>query len=157
MTVALNPASCRKETPWAVGVPESRPCDRRRSRITCLWTGEFQRNESGATAVEMAFIAPVFLALLLGIIQAGLLVYTKASLHYAVQKHVRCLAIQTSCPSATTYYFAPGTAPVFTPTKLASCQALTGTVTYSFNVVVVQQEVALSSTACFPRIIDAAA
>ena len=119
--------------------------------------GAFRRDESGASAVEMALLAPAFILLLLGIIQAGLLVYTKASLHYAVQKRVRCLAIarEVDCPAAATHYFAPGPAPTFTkstPAGAQKCLALTGRVTYSFNLGLMQQNVLLSSTACFPDI-----
>lgn len=110
------------------------------------------RSESGATAVEMALVAPVFFALLLGVIQAGLLIFTKASLHYAVQKGVRCAALTNTCPSAADYYYGPGTAPVFTPAVLACGQALTATVTYTLNVVVYQKDISLSATSCFPDI-----
>ncbi len=119
-------------------------------------SGAILRDERGATAIEMAFVAPVFLMLLFGIIHSGLLLFTKANLQYAVQRHVRCLAIQLSCPSPTTHYFALGSTPVFTPTQLTHCQALTGTVSYDFSVLMVQRTVALSATACFPRILDAA-
>jgi Flp pilus assembly protein TadG len=115
------------------------------------------RSESGASAVELALIAPVFLALLLGGVQCGLLIFTQASLHYAVQKGVRCLALNSTCASASAYYFAPGPAPVFTPTTMTCGKALTGAVTYSLNVVVYQKDVSLSATACFPDLKSAAA
>jgi hypothetical protein len=131
-------------------------CNRMISRRHGSDFGAILRDERGATAIEMAFVAPVFLMLLFGIIHSGLLLFTKANLQYAVQRHVRCLAIQLSCPSPTTHYFALGSTPVFTPTQLTHCQALTGTVSYDFSVLMVQRTVALSATACFPRIIDAA-
>ena len=117
------------------------------------------RDEGGATAIEMALLAPVFLMLLVGIIHGGLLVFTHASLHYAVQKRVRCISITdlARCPEAESYYFAPG-APDFTdtwPGGTQRCVAVTGTVRYDFDLVFFRRDIALSSTACFPHILGA--
>ena len=80
---------------------------------------EFLRNEKGVSAVELAILGPVYLTLLLGVIQGSLLIFTQANLHYAVQKGVRCTALQDSgCPSPASYYVAPGAAPVFTTSCL---------------------------------------
>jgi Flp pilus assembly protein TadG len=119
--------------------------------------GAIARAEEGATAVEMAFLAPAFLMLLIGTIQGSLIVYTKASLHYAVQKHVRCVAISKAgtCPDAKTHYFAPGPTPAFTqtsPTGTQTCLGVTGTVNYDFNIGFLQRTIPLSATTCFPPI-----
>lgn len=119
--------------------------------------GEFRRNESGVTAIETALVMPVFLLLLLGIIHAGLLIFTQASLHYAVEKRVRCVAVSgaSACPAASTHYFGPGATPVFTdiaPSGSQKCQALSGVVTYNFDLGLWQRNVSLSSKACFPDI-----
>jgi Flp pilus assembly protein TadG len=54
--------------------------------------------DSGATAVEFALVLPPFLMLLFGIISASLVVYTAASLHYAVEGAARCYSVNTkSC------------------------------------------------------------
>ena len=55
-------------------------------------------DERGATAIEFALIAPVFLALVLGIFHLSLLGFTVANLNYAVEKGARCDAIATDCP-----------------------------------------------------------
>ena len=47
-------------------------------------------DERGATAIEFALIAPVFLALILGIFHLSLLGFTIANLNYAVEKGARC-------------------------------------------------------------------
>ena len=111
----------------------------------------FARDEGGVSAVELGILGPAFLALLLGVIQGGLLIYTQASLHYAVQKSVRCTALMNNCPSPDRYYFGLG-APAFATTPQTCGQALTGTVTYSLNVVLYQRNIPLSATSCFPDI-----
>ena len=103
-------------------------------------------------AVELAIVGPLYLALLLGVIQGGLLILTQASLHYAVQKGVRCLALQDSCPSPADHYFGLGARPVFTPAQQACGQALTATVTYTLSVVLYRTDIPLSATSCFPSI-----
>jgi hypothetical protein len=113
----------------------------------------FVRSERGVSAVELAILGPVYLTLLLGVIQGSLLIFTQANLHYAVQKGVRCTALQDSgCPSPASYYVAPGAAPVFTATQQTCGQALTATVTYTFSVVLYQTTIPLSATSCFPNI-----
>ncbi len=111
---------------------------------------DFLRDGSGASAIEMALLAPAFVALLLAVVQGSLLVFTQASLHYAVQKGVRCAALMDSCPSPGSYYLAPGSAPVFTPALLTCGRALTATVSYNLSLLVYQRNVSLSATACFP-------
>jgi hypothetical protein len=96
-------------------------------------------------------IAPVFLALVLGIFHLSLLGFTIASLNYAVEKGARCDAIATNCPDIATYYFAPDPAPVFTHDKAAACGAsVSATVTYQLNVLIYQSSIPLSASACFP-------
>jgi TadE-like protein len=113
----------------------------------------FVRSERGVSAVELAILGPFYLTLLLGVIQGSLLIFTQANLHYAVQKGVRCTALQNSgCPSPASYYVAPGAAPVFTSTQQTCGQALTATVTYTLSVVLYQTTIPLSATSCFPNI-----
>jgi Flp pilus assembly protein TadG len=112
----------------------------------------FASDTRGVSAVELAILAPGFFALLLGIFQFGLLIFTQASLHYAVQKAARCLALQNNCPAAASYYTGPGAAPVFTATPQACGQSLTATVIYTLSVVLYQTNVTLSATSCFPNI-----
>jgi Flp pilus assembly pilin Flp len=47
----------------------------------------------GATAVEFAMIAPVFLMMLLGIIEFAFQMWTRVSLDYAIAQAARCYAI----------------------------------------------------------------
>ncbi|MBF9234255.1 TadE/TadG family type IV pilus assembly protein [Microvirga alba] len=108
-------------------------------------------DERGATAIEFALVAPVFLALVFGIFHLSLLGFTVASLNYAVEKGARCNAIATDCPDAAAYYFAPEPAPVFTSDKAAACGTLVNaTVTYQLNVLIYQASIPLTASACFP-------
>lgn len=104
--------------------------------------------------MELAVVAPAFLVLLFGIIQCGLLVFTQASLHYSVQKGVRCIALHgdSNCPSPTTYYFGLGAAPTFNPTNPGCGKALTATVPFALNVLLYRKNLMLSATSCFPDI-----
>ena len=120
--------------------------------------GKLVRNDSGATAVEFAIVAPIFLALLVGVFNSALLVFTVASLNYAAEKAARCASVNTTqCGDATaisnyadSYYYGVGTAPVFTYAAAACGKSVTGTVTYDFNVVIYSKSISLASSACFP-------
>jgi hypothetical protein len=121
-----------------------------RSRLEALGT-----SEGGATAVEFAMIAPVFLAMVIGIFHLSLLGITIASLNYAVEKGARCDAIATNCPNVSSYYYAPRPpTPVFSgPDKTAACGTLvSAAVTYDLNVLIYRTSIPLSASACFPSI-----
>lgn len=61
----------------------------------------FGPDTAGATAVETAFVLPVMLLLLLGVIELGRLAWTRTALEYAVQEAARCAAVRpTLCGSA---------------------------------------------------------
>ena len=51
-----------------------------------LFLRRFRDCESGATAVEFAFMAPIFLVVLFGLIEFGRLFWLDASLRYAVEE-----------------------------------------------------------------------
>jgi Flp pilus assembly protein TadG len=54
----------------------------------------------GATAVETAIVLPVFLLLLFGVIEAGLLFWTQSTLQSAVEAAARCAVVdKTNCGS----------------------------------------------------------
>lgn len=58
----------------------------------------FARDENGATAVEFAIVAAVFLLLLMGIVEYGLYTFTQVSLEAAVTKAGRTAAIGLETP-----------------------------------------------------------
>ena len=55
----------------------------------------------GAAAVEAGLVLPVFLMMLYGILQLGLMLWTQASLYHGAQMAARCAALeQPACASA---------------------------------------------------------
>ena len=64
--------------------------------LSCL-----RRDRAGAVAIEMAMTLPALLALLLGLMEVGRMVWTQAALSYAVQEAARCAAVRPGiCGSA---------------------------------------------------------
>jgi len=66
------------------------------------------RCRRGSAAVEAAFVLPLLLLLLLGIIEFGRMAWTRSSLDFAVQEAARCAVVRTDrCPTpAATQQFA---------------------------------------------------
>jgi Flp pilus assembly protein TadG len=127
--------------------------------MAALGTWRLARSDSGAAAVEFGLVAPVFAALIMGIIFGSLMVYTVSSLHFAVEGAARCASVMTGqCADATTtqqyaqsLYKGPSTPqPVFTATTAACGHQVSGSLTYVLNIVLAQWSVPLSATACFP-------
>ena len=69
---------------------------------SCL--SKLRRACGGATAVEFALVAPVFLALVFGVIEYSRLLWTEQALQQAAIDGARCMAIpQTACASSGSY------------------------------------------------------
>ena len=61
----------------------------------------FGTNIDGATALEFALCAPAFFMLVMGIVQAGLLVWMQLALQQGVEAAARCASInKTTCANA---------------------------------------------------------
>ncbi|HEY3908747.1 MAG TPA: TadE/TadG family type IV pilus assembly protein [Stellaceae bacterium] len=141
----------------------------KRSRLRAL-----ARGRSGATAVEFALVAPMFLALVFGTIEFGRLLWTEQALQQTAIAGARCVAIaqgktqNSPCASGgtTTYVqnVAKGwgvTLATITPNTSASCGAGGGfsemTLTSTFNSVapgLVQLAtggITLTASACYPN------
>ena len=59
------------------------------------------REPLGVSAVETALLLPLFLALLLGIVEFSRALWTQAALQYAVEAAARCAAVNTTtCDNA---------------------------------------------------------
>jgi hypothetical protein len=56
--------------------------------LACLWG-----RRDGVTAIEMAFVLPVFILFLLGITEFGRALWTQTTLQYAVETAARCAKV----------------------------------------------------------------
>src|SRR4249920_1713174 len=74
----------------------SAACSPRRGGFGLLW-----RAHGGATAVEMAYLLPVFMLFLLGICEFGRALWTQTALQFAVEAAARCAAVSPSLCTAT--------------------------------------------------------
>jgi Flp pilus assembly protein TadG len=62
----------------------------------------FITHTGGATAVEFALTAPVFFAIVFGLIDTGLMLWTQLGLQHATELAARCASVnKTICPDAT--------------------------------------------------------
>src|SRR5204863_9405375 len=60
------------------------------------------RDESGASALEFAMIAPVFFLFIFGIVEAGMLFWTQTGMQHGAEMAARCATINsTLCPNPT--------------------------------------------------------
>jgi Flp pilus assembly protein TadG len=115
------------------------------------------RDERGTSAIEFAFVGPVFLMLVIGCMYGCLMLYSMASLNYAVEEGARCASVKTTvCTNngaiityAQAAYNGPVT-PTFTSTTPACGHAVTGTTNFTLNAGVASWSVPLSATACYP-------
>jgi hypothetical protein len=117
----------------------------------------FLRDTRGTSALEFAFVGPVFLLMVIGMLYGCLMLFSMASLHYAVEEGARCASVKTGvCSDSTTTVSYTQTAyngtgsPTFTSTSPACGHAVTGSTNFSFNMGVASWTVPLSATACFP-------
>jgi Flp pilus assembly protein TadG len=130
------------------------------------WLRRLHRAEDGASAVEMAFVLPAFLALLLGIEEFGRALWTQSALQYAVEAAARCAAVNAAncTPDVATFasnqvYGMSIPSSEFTYTASASC-GITGytdgaqvTASHVFDPIVsdlVPLSVTLSAKSCHP-------
>lgn len=107
--------------------------------------------------MEFALVLPALATLVVGGLYVGLLVYSAAGLHSAVEQAARCYSVdvgQCSGASAAQAYAQSQYYGINTPTFTASTQScghqVAGTVTVAFAAVLANLNVPLSATACFP-------
>ena len=89
------------------------------------------RASGGATAVEMAFLLPVFLLFMLGIEEFGRALWLQTSLQFAVEAAARCAAVSPSLCTA------PGGSttdvPAYTASQVFAFTLPSSTFTYTPN------------------------
>jgi Flp pilus assembly protein TadG len=112
---------------------------------------------SGTTAVEFAMVLPAFVMFLLGIISASGVVWTAASLHYAVEGAARCYSVNaTTCSDATTTQSYAQTiyhgmsSPTFTASTPSCGHQVNASLSLVLNAGIASWTVPLSAQACFP-------
>lgn len=115
-------------------------------------------DSAGAAAVEFALVVPIFLLLLIGIMEFGRLLWTQNALHYAVEEAARCSAIDSSlCGSATaTQSFAATRSgldfatSVFTVTTASCGSEVAASYPFAFVAFLSRYSVTLKAQACYP-------
>lgn len=118
------------------------------------------RDERGASALEFGILLPIFVPLILGIMQFGQMFWTQTALQHAVDMAARCATINaTTCGTASltqTYAatqaygltFPTGT---FVATAAACGNQVTATYTFPFiGTVWFPASIGLSARSCYP-------
>lgn len=113
--------------------------------------------EHGGTAVEFGLMLPAFASLVVGTLYAGMVVYSAAGLHSAVEQAARCYSVNaTTCGSSSaTVTYAQSqyhgiNSPAFTATTASCGHQVSGSVTVALTDVFANLSIPLSATACFP-------
>lgn len=117
-------------------------------KLARLWT-----HQDGASAVEFALAAPAFVAVLFGIIEGGLLLWTQFGLQHSVERAARCASInKTLCATVSdiqNYAMQQSLSVNPPPSAFSVATVACGnqiTATYLF-----QSTVTLTAQACFPN------
>jgi len=117
----------------------------------------FAKSESGAAAVEFALVLPSLAMLIVGTLYVGLVMYSAAGLHSAVEAAARCYSvdsIQCGSASAAQTYGAGRFYGINTPTfnaSLAACGHLvTASLSIDLNAGLAHWTIPLSASSCFP-------
>lgn len=117
------------------------------------------RDNRGASALEFALTAPVFLLLIFGIIAFGLLLWTQLGLQHGTEMAARCATVNpTVCPSssAITSYAAQQAYGLALPTETFSYSTpacgnqVSASYTFHFPEVLKLSPVTLTARSCFP-------
>jgi Flp pilus assembly protein TadG len=121
----------------------------------------FISNAQGATAVEFGLTAPVFFAMLFGLIDGGMLLWTQLGLQHATEMAARCASINKNlCADATSvknYATTQALGLGMAPSAFTVAQNACGSyVTASFDFGLVggyygTPVITLNAGACFPK------
>jgi hypothetical protein len=118
---------------------------------------------AGTTAAEFALVLIPLVFLLLGTINASIMMFSATALHFAAEDAARCATVNaTACGTSaltTTYassaYKGPG-APTFVPAVILDsnshplCNQVTGTLNYNFTTGITTTIIPISASACYP-------
>lgn len=106
-----------------------------------------RRCRLGATAVEFALVAPIFIVMAVGVFELGRAMWIKATMQYAVEETTRYAMVNTSTPMATLESYAQtkltdtgmsSTGITFTATQdtVGSVDYVTISASYNFSVLI---------------------
>jgi Flp pilus assembly pilin Flp len=126
---------------------------KRRTADIGLW-----RDDRGTAAVEFAFVAPVFIVLVVGTFYLCLNLFLTGSLHYAVEQAARCASVKTTvCTDSSSIvsyaqnnYFGPGGSPNFTYAAASCGNSVSASMNYVLDIGIREFTMPISATACFP-------
>jgi Flp pilus assembly protein TadG len=115
----------------------------------------------GTTAIEVAFLAPIFFGLLFGIVNFSLLMWTQVGLHFAAGTAARCASVDSticSSPDAVVTYAMSkylgrplGDTNPFSYSTSDCGHRVNASYTYALSIPLYgSYSVPLSATACFP-------
>jgi len=118
----------------------------------------FCADDRGTSALEFAIVGPIFLLFMIGLTYTCLLLFTQASMQYAVEAGARCASIQTNvCTSSSTIvsytranYLGPIVAPSFAYSTPACGHQVSSTTSFDFDLRWLRVTLPLSATACYP-------
>jgi Flp pilus assembly protein TadG len=121
----------------------------RKNLLTC---------DSGAAALEFAIVGPVFIMMLFGIVYLGMLLFSMASMQFAVEEGARCASVKTTvCTDSTATinytkaaYYGPVSTPSFTYANAACGHSVTSSTNFSLFIGTATITVPLSAAACYP-------
>lgn len=119
------------------------------------------RNESGTTAVEFALTAPIFFALIAGIVEVGIVLWTQLALQQGAEAAARCASVnKTLCGTtsqiqsyavAQSYGLSPPASTFTVSTPSCGNQVAAS---YTYNVLFGYlgiKSLDLSARSCFPK------
>ena len=114
--------------------------------------------DSGAAALEFAIVGPVFIMLTMGVIYLGLLLFSMASMQFAVEEGARCASVKTNVctdgPTTVNYtkaaYYGPLAAPTFTYANAACGHSVSSSNSFALFIGFTTLTVPLSAAACYP-------
>jgi Flp pilus assembly protein TadG len=120
--------------------------------------GAFWRSECGTSAMEFVLVLPILLMLTIGVINASVMIYTVATLHYAAEDAARWCVIHSGCTSTTvnTYaqsrYAGPAISQTFALSTPANCGGAQVIGAGTFHLITGMGTVTapMSATACHP-------
>lgn len=119
--------------------------------------GRDLREERGTAAVELALTMPVFLMLLLGAIEYGLVMWTQFGIEHGAEMAARCAVISPSqCPNVPIFAASEAfglnpPASTFTVSTPACGEEVSASYKFNFVTKYFGKSVTLSAMSCFPK------